>query len=328
MAQTSLSKIFLYTFFFSGSVLSSIAQNTPKNLSDSSNIGNFSRLTEEQVKRRVRIIAATNIVGYSAVMVGLYSAWYKNYPQSRFHFFNDIKEWQQIDKIGHAYSAYAESKASMELWRWTGISRKKRIWIGGMSGAIYQTVIETLDGFSSEWGWSWGDFAANIFGSGLFVAQELAWDEQRIQYKFSFHRKTYADPSLNLRSDQIFGKSTAERLLKDYNGQTYWLSANLRSFFPKSHLPPWLLISLGTGADGMFGALNNIGKDKSGNINFNRTDIKRFRQWYLAPDVDLTRIRTRHKGIKMALALLNVFKFPMPAIEYSNGKFSFHTIGF
>ena len=52
------------------------------------------------------------------------------------HSFNDIGEWKQIDKIGYAYSAYAESKASMELWRWTGIDRKKRIWIGGMSGAF------------------------------------------------------------------------------------------------------------------------------------------------------------------------------------------------
>ena len=308
--------------------LSITAQDSTENRIDTTGAFPATHLTDQQVKRRVKIIAATNIIGYSAAMVGLYSAWYKNYPQSGFHFFNDIKEWQQIDKIGHAYSAYAESKASMELWRWTGISRKKRIWIGGMSGAIYQTVIETLDGFSSEWGWSWGDFAANIIGSGLFVSQELAWDEQRIQFKFSFHRKTYADPSLNLRSDKIFGKTLAERFLKDYNGQTYWLSAGLHSFFPKSKLPSWLQISLGTGAEGMFGAVDNTGKDSSGNINFNRKDIKRYRQWYLATDIDLTKIKTRHKGIKLALSLLNLFKFPMPALEYSNGKFSFHAISF
>ena len=285
-------------------------------------------LSKEITRRRIKIIAATNIIGYSAVMVGLYSVWYKNYPQTHFHTFNDVKEWQQIDKIGHAYSAYAESKASMELWRWTGISRKKRIWLGGMSGAIYQTVIETLDGFSAEWGWSWGDFCANIFGSGLFVSQELAWDEQRIQYKFSFHRKYYGEPSLDLRSDKIYGKSTAERFLKDYNGQTYWLSTSLHSFFPKSKFPPWLQISLGTGAEGMFGANENIGRDSSGNINFNRKDVKRYRQWYLAPDIDLTKIKTRHKGIKMALTLLNIIKIPMPSLEYSNGKFSFHALSF
>ncbi|WP_462255009.1 DUF2279 domain-containing protein [Ferruginibacter sp.] len=289
---------------------------------------NNNKLTPQQTKKRVKIIATTNIIGYSGAMVGLYAAWYKNYPQTNFHSFNDIGEWKGIDKIGHAYSAYAESKASMELWRWTGIDRKKRIWLGGMSGAVYQTVIETLDGFSKEWGWSWGDFGANILGSGILVAQELVWDEQRIQFKFSFHRKFYSDPILNQRSNKIFGASTAERFLKDYNGQTYWLSANLKSFFPKSNLPAWLQISVGTGAEGLFGANKNIGKDDNGTMNFNRTDIKRYRQWYLAPDIDLTKIKTNKKGIKVALNILNIVKFPMPSLEYSNGKFKLNALTF
>lgn len=279
-------------------------------------------------KTRVKIIAAANIAGYGGTMVGLYYAWYKDYPQTHLHAFNDIGEWKGIDKIGHAYSAYAASKASMELWRWTGISRKKRIWLGGMSGAVYQTVIETLDGFSSEWGWSWGDFGANIAGSALVIGQELAWDEQRIQLKWSFHRKHYNDLSLNKRSDEIFGKSSAERFLKDYNGQTYWLSASLKSFFPHSKIPSWLQISIGTGAEGMFGARENIGKDKNGNIVFSRPDIKRVRQWYLAPDIDLTRIKTKKKGIKFALNILNIVKFPTPSLEYSNGKFGFNWFHF
>ena len=145
------------------------------------------------------MVTIANVALYSAGMLGLYAAWYKDYPQCKFHFFNDNSEWLQKDKIGHTYSAYAESKASMELWRWTGISRKKRILLEGFSGAAYQTVIETLDGFIGEWGWSWGDFAANIAGSSLFVAQEFAWDEQRIQFKFSFHKKNYNDKSLNTR---------------------------------------------------------------------------------------------------------------------------------
>ncbi len=285
-------------------------------------------LTNKQINRRVKIIAATNIVGYGAAMTGLYAAWYKNYPQTNFHVFNDIGEWKGIDKIGHAYSAYAESKASMELWRWTGISRKKQIWIGGMSGAFYQTVIEVLDAYSAEWGWSWGDIGANFAGSGLLVAQELAWNEQRIQFKFSFHRKSYNDPALNKRSNEVFGSSTAERFLKDYNGQTYWLSTNIRSFFPESKWPKWLNIAVGTGAEGLFGAYDNIGKDDAGNVNFSRPDIKRYRQWYLSPDIDLTKIKTNKKGLKLAFRLLNIVKIPMPALEFSNGSFKIKAIGF
>ncbi len=268
-------------------------------------------------KKRVRGVAIANVTLYSVGMVGLYSAWYKDYPQSKFHFFNDNGEWLQIDKIGHAYSAYAESKASMELWRWAGKDRKKRILIGGFSGAAYQTVIETLDGFSSEWGWSWGDFAANIAGSSLLVAQEFAWDDQRIQFKFSFHKKKYTDNSLNARSNDIFGGSEPERFLKDYNGQTYWLSTTLKPFFPNSKIPAWLQISLGTGAEGLFGARDNIGKDKFGNVKFSRPDIGRYRQWYLSPDIDLSKIKTNKKGLKLALNILNIFKFPTPSLEYS-----------
>ncbi|MEP6710901.1 MAG: DUF2279 domain-containing protein [Ferruginibacter sp.] len=277
-------------------------------------------LSQQQIKKRIKIVAVTNVVAYSAAMVGLYATWYKDYPQSKFHFFNDIKEWQQIDKVGHAYSAYAESKASMEVWRWTGIDRKKRILLGGFSGAAYQTVIEVLDGFSSEWGFSWGDFGANIVGSGLLTAQEFAWDEQRIQFKWSFHRKHYSDPSLNKRSDDIFGKSDPERFLKDYNGQTYWLSTTLKSFFPRSKIPAWLQVSVGMGGEGMFGARENVGKDKSGNIIFNRPDIKPYRQWYLAPDIDLTKIKTKKKGVRFALNVLNILKFPTPSLEYSKGS--------
>ena len=148
-----------------------------------------SNLTAAQVKRRTTIMAISQASIYGGLMVGLYKTWYSQYPQSSFHSFNDINEWKGMDKIGHVYSAYAQSKAGMELWRWTGISRKKRIWYGGLAGVAYQTVIETLDGFSAEWGWSWGDIGANIAGSALVIGQELAWDEQRVQLKWSFHKK-------------------------------------------------------------------------------------------------------------------------------------------
>lgn len=279
-------------------------------------------------KKRIWLVAGANVIGYGTTMIALSSAWYSQYEQTKFHVFNDFPEWKQVDKAGHLYSAYIESLGSMEMWRWTGMERKKRIWIGGMSGAVYQTVIEVLDGFSEGWGWSWGDFGANILGSGALVAQELAWDDQRIQLKFSFHRKTYSDPQLNQRSNNLFGKTTAERLLKDYNGQTYWASINLKSFLKKSNLPPWLSLSVGYGAEGLFGGTENIGKDADGNIIFNRPDIKRYRQWYLAPDIDWTKIQTNKKGLKFLFTVLSAFKFPTPALEFSNGKLKAHAISF
>jgi uncharacterized protein YfiM (DUF2279 family) len=285
-------------------------------------------IDQKQKNKTIFKLASVNAVLYGGTMFGLYQAWYKNYPQSNFQVFNDWDEWQQMDKLGHVYSAYTMSKIGMELWLQNGMDRKKSIWIGGITGAAYQTIIEFLDAYSAQWGWSWGDVGGNVLGSALFTAQELAWKEQRIQLKTSFHKMEYSDPELNKRSDMIFGKSLAERALKDYNGQTYWISANLSSFFPNSKIPKWAMISIGTGTNGMFGARNNVAKDNLGNIIFDRSNISRTRQWYLAPDIDLTKIKTNKKSIKALLFVLNSLKFPMPAVEFSEKKFKMRWVGF
>ena len=279
-------------------------------------------------KKRVRFVAAANIAAYSSMMIGLNATWYSKFPRSSFHFFNDDAEWLQVDKVGHVYTSYIEGRAAIEAWRWTGLPRKKRIWIGGLTGAAYQTIVETLDGFSSEYGWSWGDFSANILGAGLLISQELAWDEQKIKLKFSIHHKSYSQPDLTERAKTLYGSSFAERLIKDYNAQTYWVSANLRSLFKTRGLPKWFCLSAGYGAEGLFGARSNVAKDKNGNITFDRSDIKRYRQWYIAPDIDLTKIKTHKKGVRFLFAVLSALKFPAPTLEFSNGSFKGHWIYF
>jgi uncharacterized protein YfiM (DUF2279 family) len=313
-------------------------QMIPKKVSDSTKFiiryekpvipGVYDTLSPKQIKSRTRLITGLSVVGYGGIMTSLAAAWYKNYTKTKLHSFDDRKEWLQVDKVGHYYGTWIESRANNELWKWTGMERKKRIWISGITSFAFQTSIEYLDGRSKEWGWSWADFTANFLGSSTFIAQELAWDDQRIKLKWSFHRKSYSDPSLSSRSDELFGKSSPERFLKDYNGQTYWASANLKSFFPKSNLPKWLCVSLGYGAEGMFGGFDNIGRDKDGNITFNRSDIKRYRQWYLAPDIDLSKIRTKSKAFNFILTVLSAFKFPTPSLEFSKGRLRVNAIHF
>lgn len=285
-------------------------------------------LTSKQIKSRTWLITGANLMGYGGVMTALAAAWYDNYTKTKLHSFDDSREWLQMDKVGHFYGTWIESRANNELWKWTGMERKKRIWISGLTSFAFQTTIEYLDGRSAKWGWSWADFGANILGSGTFIAQELVWDEQRIKLKWSFHRKSYSDAMLNQRSYDLFGKSTPERILKDYNGQTYWASINLPSIFPKTNLPPWLAVAVGYGAEGMFGGTENIAKDATGNIIFNRTDIKRYRQWYLSPDVDFTKIKTNKKGLRFLFTVLSAFKFPAPSLELSNGKLRLNALHF
>jgi len=324
-----MNRRFLFFLLIACLCISQIAaQDTALYAKDSSIFIKDSFSAHSVLNKRIKTVTAANIIGYGGSMIALYSAWYKDYPQSNFHFFNDNKEWNQVDKVGHAYSAYTESRVSMEMWRYAGLSRKKRIWIGGLSGAAYQTVIETLDGFSAGWGWSWGDFAANVFGSSMLVSQELAWNEQRILFKFSFHKKNYGDPILNERANELYGRSLAERMLKDYNGQSYWLSANVHSFFPQSSFPKWLNIAFGYGAEGMFGGEQNIWTSKKTGLTYNATNIKRTRQFFLSPDIDFSRIKTKSKFLKIGFFVLNSFKFPAPSLEMNGGKMRFNWLHF
>jgi hypothetical protein len=83
--------------------------------------------------------------------------------------------------------------------------------------------------------------------------------------------------------------------LKDYNGQTYWLSANVNSFFKSSKVPKWINIAVGYGADGMI-----TGRTENNPL-FSSLETKRVRQFYLSFDADLTKIRTNNPHIKTLL---------------------------
>ena len=283
-----------------------------------------------QTKNRKLLVGSLSAAGYAGSLIVLNQAWYKDYPKSGFHTFNDAKEWLQVDKVGHAWTAYNTSRATTAMWQWAGFrgrQKNKAVWLGSLSAFSYLTVIEVLDAHSAKWGWSWPDIGANFFGTGLFAGQEFLWKEQKIQFKFSSHPVQYA-PDLKTRARQLYGAGFAERLLKDYNGQTYWLSTGLHHLFPGSRLPRWLSLSVGYGAEGLLGGFSNTAYDESGNLIFSRPDIKRVRQWYLAPDIDLTRIRTRSRLLRTVFATFNSLKIPAPALELSNKKLKLRGIYF
>ena len=261
------------------------------------------------LKKRKNIIIASNSVAYSSLMIGLNELWYKDYPKSGFHFFNDNKQWLQMDKVGHMYSCYYEGLAGIEMMKWAGYNQKEYSLIGGAYGLFIQTGVEILDGFSKEWGASLGDMTANIIGTGMAISQSLYWDEQRFIMKFSFSPSNYSKYRPN-----VLGNSNLERLIKDYNGQTYWISCNVKSFLPEHKLPNWLNFAVGYGADGMVGGDDNI-FERNG-ITYDYSHINRNRQFYLSPDIDLSKIKTNKKLLRGILIVFNSLKFPMPAIEY------------
>ncbi len=269
-------------------------------------------------KSRLHWVIGSESVLYGTSLYALNSLWYKDYPRSSFHFFNDNLEWLQMDKIGHATTSATLGMLGYKTLKWCGVPEKKAVWFGGSLGFIFLTTIETLDGFSQEWGASTGDLAANTFGSALFISQQLAWKEQRVILKWSFHQSEYS----KYRPD-LMGSNLTENMVKDYNGQTYWLSANIGSFLNKeSKFPKWLNIAFGYGADGMTGAFQNSSSYNGNAIPY----FTRYRQFYISPDIDFTRIPTKSKALKILFHALNFVKFPAPALEYNREnhlRFSF-----
>ncbi|MBU2649312.1 MAG: YfiM family protein [Bacteroidetes bacterium] len=272
-------------------------------------------------KKRLTGLIITETIAYSATMAGLYQLWYKNYPSSSFHFINDNQEWLLMDKAGHATTAYYLGRINYNALRWAGVKDKKAVWYGGASGLLFVTTIEVFDGFSKEWGASTGDIIANTSGALLFVSQQLLWKDQRFTLKYSFHPSEYAD-----YNPELLGKNTLQQAIKDYNGQTFWLSANIKSFIRRdSRFPSWLNIAFGYGAEGMTGAGSNP-------VSIDGTPIppsERYRQFYLSPDIDLTRIKVKSNFLKVVFTLIGFIKIPLPTLEYNKeNNFVFHWVYF
>jgi len=244
-------------------------------------------------------------------VAGLNELWYAHEPRSRFQTFDDSREWMQMDKAGHFFTCYAVGYYYIDFMRWAGFNRETSIWAGGFMGSFYMAGIEVLDGFSAAYGFSLSDFTVNTAGSFAVILQELAWNEQRITPKMSFHPSRYAQYRPNLLGDGF-----TSQMLKDYNGHTIWLSANIHSFLKEeSKFPRWINVAVGFGGDGMIGGTENPAFDDDGN---ELPKFIRHRQFYLSLDVDLTKIRTNKKWLRTIFKAVNLIKLPFPTIEFNS----------
>ena len=250
----------------------------------------------------------------SITLIGLNQLWYADYERSKFHTLNDNDEWLQMDKFGHAFSAYQMGKHGAQLLNWSGVSEKDQLLYGATLGFGFLTAVEMLDGYSEEWGFSWGDILANASGTSLYIGQELLWKEQRIALKYSFHQTKYAK-----QNPDKLGNGLLEEVLKDYNGQTYWLSANMHAFFKDSKIPKWLNLAVGYGGEGMLVGVNS-------NVNDLLISDLRYRQIFLSLDLDLEHIKTNSAFLKAIFSVFNMIKIPFPTLEFSKKGCVFHLL--
>lgn len=296
--------LFFYTALLIGSSLFSQSKlNLILEPSDSLNIP----------RRNTAVITQTSLA--TLTLIGLNQLWYADYPRSSFKTFDDSQHWLQMDKLGHVFSAYQLGSFGAKTLNWAGVSKKDQLLYGATLGLGFLTAIEIMDGFSEEWGFSWADMAANAAGTGLFIGQELLWQEQRLLLKYSFHRTNFAQ-----QRPEVLGNGFFEEFVKDYNGQTYWLSVNINSFLKTESIPNWLNLAFGYGADGMLSG-DPMDLDY---LNPNRT-----RQYYLSLDIDLSRIKTNSQVLKTIFDLFNLIKIPFPTLQVDgSGRVKWHYIYF
>ncbi len=265
--------------------------------------------------RRVRLVALGIGSGAAAVVGGLGATWYTGVKMP-FHWFNDGHEWAQLDKAGHVWGAFQESRASIDRLRWAGLSRRNALWWGAPVGLILQGTIEYFDGRSPGYGASATDLAANAVGTALYAGQVALWDQPRFWPKMGVHLTPFARKRPN-----TLGANVPQRLLKDYNGQTHWLTADVGAFLgPAARWPRWLHVAVGYGAENLV----------YGSPEQNRAaGYQTVRQFYIGPDVHLMNVRTRSKVLRRLFYVLSIVRLPAPALELrSTGGVRLHGLYF
>jgi hypothetical protein len=273
-------------------------------------IYHFFKASEKPNHKRIRALAYSEAGVYLTGNFGLYQLWYKDYGTGKFHFFNDNKEWLYMDKIGHAAVAHILGYNGYKWLRWGGLDERRSIIYGGSLGFVFLTSVEIMDGFSKGWGFSWGDVLANTAGTSLFMLQQAFLKDNPIQLKYSYHSS-----ALSAVRPELLGSNLQERLLKDYNGQTLWMSVNLRSVSKCEAIPKWLCLAVGYSINGFVGAEDNLFKRDG--VQYDYSHIRRYNQYFLSLDVDLTKIQTKRPWLNSLIHTFGLLKFPFPALEFN-----------
>ncbi len=231
------------------------------------------------------VTAAAFVYGYGIQN----TMWWKG-TKSHFH-----TNWQQdwtyamgSDKFGHFYFAHLVANVYSQLFEWCGINHKKSLLYGASFAFAYQTFIEIRDGFSRDYGFSWGDFTANVMGASLPLLKEKNKFLRDFEFKISYF------PS------ERFRHNSNRYILDDYESTYDWVSYPLYKLMPngiRDFVPKFLNIALGHSVK--------------------RLDIKseRTHEFFIALDWNLNELPGNGWFLKMLKRNLNFYHFPSPAIK-------------
>jgi len=236
--------------------------------------------------------------------------------RSNFRFIEDGSYAFYSDKGGHLFGAYFGGYIFSESFMTMGMSKKTAGLWGSFLGLGYETYIEIMDGFGSNWGFSWSDYAFNLMGFSLFFGQNYVDELQYFVPKFMYFPSRWNGETNRIPSD-IF--------VDDYSSQTIWLSINVYGLLPKEvdfYWPKWLNISLGYAVrnlnevcvieDPEQRSLAKVGKLSLDGCNYGNP------KYILALDYNLVELfpKTDIAFLNWLIQTANYIKWPAPAIEF------------
>lgn len=200
----------------------------------------------------------------------------------------DYRYALNADKLGHATFAYMAATTYADLWRWCGMDSSTALWSGFGVAMAYQTYIEVRDGFSRNYGFSWGDIAGNTIGAALPVVKHHVPALRALDLQVSFW------PS------QAFRDGAYNAIIDDYTSTTHWLAMNVHDVAPRGWqrwIPPWLGLAVGH-------SVRNINGNGSGE-----------RVLVLSLDWQLHRIPGLPDWLRDVARVLHCYHLPAPAVQ-------------
>lgn len=215
--------------------------------------------------------------------------WWKG-DKSSFHF-----EWQHdwkyalgSDKFGHFYFPYLASNIYSQSFIWAGIDSIKSFWYSSAFAFSYQVLVEVRDGFSKQWGFSWGDFSADFLGAAYPILQSKLPVLNNFNFQISFY------PS------KRFKEGSNKVIFDDYESTYDWLDVNIHNLLPdnfQKYYPKFINIAIGHSVEKL--------DDKGGGNH----------RFYLGLDWNFEAVPLHGWFWDLLKRNFNFYHFPAPAVQ-------------
>lgn len=192
------------------------------------------------------------------------------------------------DKIGHAFFAQFASSAYSRAFLWCGLDSSTSAWAGFGIAMSYQTYIEIRDGFSKDYGFSWGDMSANVIGASLPLIKQYVPAVRPFDLQVSFY------PSSKFRSGAY------NAIIDDYESTTHWIAFQPFSSLPvawQAWYPKWIGLAVGH-------TVANLDGTGGGN-----------HRLFISLDWNLKELPGLPRWLHTIFDVLHFYHLPAPAVE-------------